>query len=210
MKPYYLFDPASGEYQGVYVAQESPMEPGVHIAPVHSTDTAPPELGANQAAVFAGGAWSVVPDHREQTWYDQATGEPVEIKDIGEPASHLGASLPAAVQLARTREALLASLASAYAKAMEQPVAYMGTAFQAGAASQDAITRTLAALAGQAPAGFGWLDANNRMVAMTYAELQGLAAAMTAQAWAAFQHLQERKAAARAAATPEEVQAVAW
>lgn len=210
MKPYYLFDAAGGEYQGVYEAQENPLEPGSHIAPVNSTDIAPPALSANQAAVFASGAWSIVPDHRGETWYDQANGEPAEITALGEPAQNLASSLPAALQLAKAKDAQLAILSTAYNDACRQPVSYLSATFQADAASQDKLNSALVALNGQAPAGFYWVDADNNQVAMTFAQLQGLAAAMMAQDWAAFQHLQVQKAAVRAAASVEAVQAIAW
>lgn len=210
MKPFYLFDAASGEFQGTYEAQESPLEPGVHIAPVHSTDIAPLELSAKQAAVFADGAWSAVADHRGETWYDQTTGNAVEIEELGEPASHLAPELPAAMQLAQARDAQAAVLNSACRQASAQPVSYLGTTFQADAASQDKVHKALVALNGQVPDGFYWLDAANEQVAMTFADLQGLAAAMWAQDWAAFQNLQTKKAAVLAATTVADVQAVAW
>jgi hypothetical protein len=47
-------------------------------------------------------------------------------------------------------------------------------------------------------------------VQMTYAQLQGLAAAMLAQRWAAFQNLKTRKNSVRAATTVADVQAVIW
>lgn len=210
MKPFYLFDAASGEYQGIYEAQESPLEPGSHIAPVNSTDIAPTALSANQAAVFANGAWSIVPDFRGQTWFDKTTGEPAEITALGEPAQNLAVSLPAAVQLSKDQAAQVDVLTSAYYHAIQQPVSYLSTTFQADAASQDRLNKALVALNGQALAGFYWVDVNNTQVPMTYAQLQGMAAAMMEQGWAAFQRLQEKKAAVRAATTLEAVQAVAW
>jgi len=210
MKPFYLFDAATGEYKGIYEAQESPLEPGVYISPVNSTGVAPPALSANQAAVFANGAWSVVPDYRGQTWYDQTTGAAAGITALGQPAQNLAASPPASLQLSQAQTAQAAVLNNAYNNAIQQPVAYMGTAFQADAASQGTLNKALVALNGQVPSGFYWVDANNNQVAMTFAQLQGLAAAMMAQGWAAFQHLQAQKAAVRAAATLAAVQAIVW
>jgi hypothetical protein len=45
---------------------------------------------------------------------------------------------------------------------------------------------------------------------MTFAQLQGLAAAMLAQGWAAFQNLQTRKTAVRSATTVTQVQTIIW
>ena len=51
---------------------------------------------------------------------------------------------------------------------------------------------------------------NNNAVAMTLAELNGLAMAMLTQGWAAFQHKQAKKQDARDAQTVEAVNAVEW
>lgn len=42
MKTFHLYDPETGAYRGTYDAQESPLEPGVYIAPNDSTEDAPP------------------------------------------------------------------------------------------------------------------------------------------------------------------------
>lgn len=210
MKTFYLFDPATGESKGTYDAQESPLEPGFFISPEHSTDIAPPTLSANEVAVFANGAWSAVPDFRGAIWFDQASGAPTEITAIGLPPSNLGVSLPPALQLAQAQAAQIAILTAAYNAAIQQPVTYMGTSFQADASSQITLSKVIAALAGQVPSGFYWLDQNNNQVAMTYAQLQGLASAMMAQGWAAFQQLQARKVFVRGASTVAAVQAIVW
>jgi hypothetical protein len=84
----------------------------------------------------------------------------------------------------------------------------MATSFQADSASQDVLTKSLAP--GSVPTGFAWLDANNVAVPMTFVQLQGLAGAMLAQGWAAFQNLQTRKIAVRDATTVAQVQAIIW
>jgi hypothetical protein len=100
------------------------------------------------------------------------------------------------------------ALDQAYNAAIQLPVAYMATSFQADSASQDVLTKSLAP--GSVPTGFAWLDANNVAVPMTFAQLQGLAAAMLARGWAAFQNLQTRKIAVRDATTVAQVQAIIW
>jgi len=102
--------------------------------------------------------------------------------------------------------AKIAQLTKAYHAAIQQPVAYMGTTFQANTASQDMIAKSLAPDA--VPGGFAWLDAENSSVPMTMAQLRGLAGAMLAQGWAAFQELQERKATVRAATTIAQIDAM--
>lgn len=109
--------------------------------------------------------------------------------------------------------AKIAQMEDAYAGAVQQPVSYMGTTFQADTGSQAILTSTLVALnaAGAVPVGFGWWDINNAKVPMTLPELNGLAGAMLAQGWAAFQNKQAKKDAVRApGATVEQINAVAW
>ena len=114
--------------------------------------------------------------------------------------------------LPELKAAKIAQMETAYAGAVQQPVSYMGTTFQADTGSQAILTSTLVALnaAGAVPGGFGWWDINNAKVPMTLPELNGLAGAMLAQGWAAFQNKQAKKDAARAAATSGQVDAVAW
>lgn len=99
MKPYYIFDNITGEYLETYIAQESPLEKGVYIAPQHSTDITYLPVGAKEAAVFSARAWTTVPDFRGETWYDQTSGSPEEITALGQPAANLAATLPAAILL---------------------------------------------------------------------------------------------------------------
>lgn len=114
--------------------------------------------------------------------------------------------------LADAKAAQIAILTAAYSTAIQQPVAYMSTTFQADADSQTKVIQVLAAMtpAGVTPAGFYWVDVPNNHVAMTLAQVQGLAQAMMSQGWAAFQQLQTRKASVNAAATVPDVQAVVW
>lgn len=83
MKPCYLYDPTTGLLLGESVAFASPAEPGSYLIPNDATFIAPPtSLAANEAAVFAAGAWSVVPDHRGEVWFD-VTGAEHVIRDLG-------------------------------------------------------------------------------------------------------------------------------
>lgn len=83
MKIVHLFDGITGEYKGDYPAQADPLTPNAFIAPVNSTDIAPPAITANQIAVFAAGGWSVKPDFRGQTIYDQTSGAAQQVNVIG-------------------------------------------------------------------------------------------------------------------------------
>ena len=82
-KTVYNYDPDTREYLGPETAHESPMEPGVYLLPAHSTETAPPEADDGHVPVFADGAWTLVEDHRGEVWYDTATQERHEIKNLG-------------------------------------------------------------------------------------------------------------------------------
>ncbi len=110
------------------------------------------------------------------------------------------------------RDAKLAQLDADYHTAIQADVAYMGTTFQADVGSQDTLTKTLAAISpsGNTPTNFFWIDTQNVPVAMTLAQLQGLASAMMGQGWAAFQHLQDLKTQARSATTPAQLAAITW
>ncbi len=110
--------------------------------------------------------------------------------------------------LIKAQSAKLAELSAAYDATIQQPVAYMGTTFQADEASQSMLTKRLAP--GSVPVGFFWLDANNAQILMTYAQLQGLAAAMLVQGQAAFTRLQSLKVQVRSATTLDGVAVVTW
>jgi hypothetical protein len=113
MKTVYLFD-SNGVYVEKWNAQESPLEPGVYIEPVNSTPISPPTIAANEAAVFANGAWSLVPNFRGQTWFDQTTGFAVEITSVGQPPANLAptAPLPTVTPLAAFQQSALSALSA--------------------------------------------------------------------------------------------------
>ena len=119
---------------------------------------------------------------------------------------------PAPPTLAQAQAAQSALIDKAYAATIQQPVAYMGTTFQADTNSQTVLTQTVAgySVAGGVPTGFWWLDANNNKVPMTLTQLQGLAAVILAQGWTAFQHRIAQKKAIAAAASVAAVQAITW
>lgn len=207
MKRCFLFDPLTGEFISDYLAQASPEEPGEFLVPTHSTFVEPPQIDQHQVATFAGGQWAVQPDYRGRTWYD-AQGNEVVIEAIGAPDATLSPSLPESQQLIIAQSRQLASLAVAHSAAIQRPVPYLGTLFQADDASQIVLTKVL--VAGVVPDGFFWLDASNAPVTMTFAQLQGLAAAMLTQGQAAFAKLQQLKSAVREAVTVDAVAAVVW
>lgn len=115
------------------------------------------------------------------------------------------------------RETQLGALGAAYAQAITTPVPFTTQAgvaqtFQGDPQSVgNATASMLGCQAAQAtPLGFYWLAADNTQVPFTFADLQGLAAALFAQGHAQFVKLQTLKAQVRAAATVESVTAAAW
>ena len=110
--------------------------------------------------------------------------------------------------LAQAQADQVKTVTATYSAAIQAPVSYMATTFQADAGSQATLNKVLTVANGTVPAGFYWVDAANNQVAMTFAQLQGLASAMWAQGWTAFQELQTKKAAIAAATTIAAVQAI--
>lgn len=59
-KTVYLYNPVTLTPTGDYEAQESPLEPGEFLLPVHCVDTPPPDAQPNQKVVFNGkDGWDV-------------------------------------------------------------------------------------------------------------------------------------------------------
>lgn len=110
---------------------------------------------------------------------------------------------------ADAKSAQMAIVETAYRAAVQQPVSYMDTMFQADMASQAGVAKALVAGV-PLPSGFFWLDAANRRVPMTFVQLQGLAGAMLAQRQAAFAKKTTLKEQIRSAEADEDVLAVTW
>lgn len=126
------------------------------------------------------------------------------------PISDADLAILRAPTLAQAQANQIATLTASYSSVIQLPVAYMSTTFQADTDSQNTLNKVLVALNGAVPSGFYWVDASNNQVAMTFAQLQGLAAAMMAQGWTAFTRLQTLKAQVKSATTVSAVQAVLW
>ena len=87
---------ANGYFVGVTQASESPLEPGVFLIPGGCKAVAPPAVSANQAARFADGAWTVVPDFNGTTyWLADGTQHTMSERGIDLPADALLAEPPA-------------------------------------------------------------------------------------------------------------------
>jgi hypothetical protein len=58
-KRVYLYDGKDNAYNGFWDCQESPLEPGVYITPVASTEIEPPTFTELQTCRWNGTAWEV-------------------------------------------------------------------------------------------------------------------------------------------------------
>ena len=58
-KTVYLFD-ENNAFAGEYKAQESPLEPGVFLAPIRSTEVVPPTVTRSQYAQWNNSSWVIV------------------------------------------------------------------------------------------------------------------------------------------------------
>lgn len=117
---------------------------------------------------------------------------------------------PPPITLAQALATQLALMDSSYAAAVGSPIAYLGTTFQADQASQVLISGVLTACGGALPPGFTWYDINNVAVPVTFAQLQGFAAAILMRGQPMFIHCQVQKAAIRAATDILMVLALTW
>lgn len=60
----YHYSSTTFEYIGDSEAAPSPLAPGEYLMPPNTTTVSPPTLVANQAAVWDGSSWRIVPDFR--------------------------------------------------------------------------------------------------------------------------------------------------
>lgn len=203
----YEFDPQTNLLIGV-VEPDAHPHVGMFLRSTFCTDKVPPTTESGEVAFFDPllGDWRVIADHRGKVAYDLASGEPRAIHQAGDLPAHLSLDAPVpslADTLANAKVGALAHLKSAYEAAIQQPVHYLNTEFQADATSQDMLTKVLAA--GAIPADFAWLDTHNQPIKMTYVELQGLAGAILVQGQTAFFQWQTHKGKIRAASTVDEL-----
>lgn len=166
--------------------------------------------GGMVAEIFATAGDIVEMFHPSLVWVDVTGAQPAP----GPGWSYDGAAFhpPAAASIEQVKAAKIAELTAACDAAIGALVAYKGTQFQADeATSQSRLKGVLTAYtATTLPANFYWVDATNVQVPMTYADLQGLAAAMANQGWTAFAKLQTLKAQVNASVDASAVNAVTW
>lgn len=78
----YNYHPITKEFICESVADESPLEKGVHLIPGNAAEIAPPVVGVNEVACFESGNWVVKPDYRGKIYYKKDTLEEVVISEI--------------------------------------------------------------------------------------------------------------------------------
>lgn len=121
-----------------------------------------------------------------------------------------------AADLSWAQQQQAATLAASYLGATSHPVSFTTAAgvtkiYQADAQAVQNVGNMLAAYEHtKTPTGFYWVAADNTQVPFTLADLQGLGKAMGDQGWAAFQHLQTKKAAVLAAPSITALEAILW
>jgi len=95
----YHYSQETGEFFRASDARQDPLETKkagkpVYLLPAHATFDAPPTPGAKQAAAYRDGAWSLVDDYRGESYWHQATGREVVIRDLGPVDYNLVANHP--------------------------------------------------------------------------------------------------------------------
>ena len=79
----YHYDAKTGAFLGTRPARMSPRNPEQPLVPANTTLSEPPEAGEGGVAVFEGGAWSVVEDHRGKTIYTADSPRGKEVREPG-------------------------------------------------------------------------------------------------------------------------------
>ena len=84
----YHYRPGTKEFLQASEARIDPLETqnqgtDIYLIPAHATLIVPPRIGENEAAVFDGESWEIVPDHRGAEYYLE-NGQRIEIAELGE------------------------------------------------------------------------------------------------------------------------------
>lgn len=103
-----------------------------------------------------------------------------------------------------------AQIVASYTSAMESPIAYLGTTFQADPISLATLNDAIAASGGMVPSGFAWFDINNTPVPMTFAQMQGLANIIFLRAQPLFVRKKTLQSQISSATSVSAVQAIVW
>jgi hypothetical protein len=81
----YHVHPQTGELIGQDKADLDPLDKGNWLIPAHAVTEAPPTVDQGKALVWRDGVWTVVADHRGETWWS-SEGQPIVVEVLGDPA----------------------------------------------------------------------------------------------------------------------------
>lgn len=88
----YSYEKNTGAFFGENRARPCPIEEGVWHFPAQTTEVQPQEHPPGQWPKWIGDGWTLVPDHRGETWYraraDGLFYDAMLIHQIGDPAEH--------------------------------------------------------------------------------------------------------------------------
>lgn len=182
----YHYHPETGEFTGVGMADESPLEPGVWIVPGHATMAEPPVPVAGQVRRFVSGSWE----------YSAATVEDPPLDPEYEPA------------LEEVKAGKLAAINAGKNAALDGGFLHDGTLFDSDYKARLAYLE-LALKLGQNPTySTGWKASSGNWVTMDAALFAALQPTYEAHIQACFAWQAAREMEVAAAETVEEVEAV--
>ena len=104
-----------GYFVGITTDDPDPLTPGNRLIPRGCVGTAPPTLGANEAAHWSAGAWTKRPDHRGRVyWLADGSRHEITARGVALPEGALDAEpppppppIPSSVTMRQARLALL-------------------------------------------------------------------------------------------------------
>jgi|GEM_PF-1091947 len=118
----YSYHPATGEFIGASLADKDPLDDEIWLVPAHAVTTAPPSA-PGKAAVWAEGAWTLVDDHRGETWF-MGHGCPFVVTTLEIPvgATQTEPAAPPKYQSADAAKAAMVQWANNFTAAVTGPV----------------------------------------------------------------------------------------
>lgn len=79
----FVYDKVTKEFIKEIQPQKNPLKSGEYLFPACSTDVLPPPLKDNEAAVFNGQFWNILPDYRGKLKINLDTLETSVVSDLG-------------------------------------------------------------------------------------------------------------------------------
>jgi len=208
----YLFDEITGELLGDYLAQESPLEPGMYIAPELSTDIAPLPFKEGFAVCFKNGQWEYVQETRGD-WFN-AAGELINITQLNALVAPELTRLPPPPTIAKLKALKQQSINAEFEQSIQQITAGYPASETSSWGKQEAEARAYVA---DAAATTPLIDALSAARGVTKAELAtriiakaNLFAAVSGQLIGYRQSLEDAINALPDTATAEDVAAIVW